>query len=109
MAGRLGVVRDATWSGEELLGVVRGVEETALAICEVGQRSVQETACRGEPPWLSGGLVQGEQALGQVAVVIRDPHRGSGYALARCPAQPAVNQVGVQERLRTPPGSLDVS
>src|SRR5665647_107502 len=109
MAGRLGVVRCAAWSGEELLGVVRGVEETALTIYEVGQRRVKETACRSEPPWLPGGLVQGEQAFGHVAVVIRDPHRGSDHALARCPAQPAVNQVGVHEKLRAPSGRLHVS
>ena len=82
MTGWLGVVRRAAWSGEELLGVVRGVEETATVFREVGQRSVEEIACRGEPLWLSRGLVQGEQAFGQVAVVVGDPDRGSDHALA---------------------------
>ena len=41
MAGRLGVVRGTARSGEELFGIVCGVEETALAIGEMGQRRVQ--------------------------------------------------------------------
>ena len=109
MPRRLGVVRCTSRSGEELLGIVCGVEEAALAIREMGECRVKEIAGLGEPSWFPGGLVQGEQAFGQVAVVIGDPHSGSDHVPARCPAQPAVNQVGAHDKLRAPSGSLHVS
>ena len=78
----LSVVGSTARPGHELLGLVCCVEEAALAISEVRQRCVQQLACQVQPSWVTSGLVQGEQAFGQVAVVVGDFHGSSDHALA---------------------------
>src|SRR5207249_10465392 len=64
------VVLEALGSGDELLVVVRGVEEPALRVREMEQDLLGEVAGGREPAWVEGRLVEREEALGDVRVVL---------------------------------------
>ena len=48
-----------------------GVEETARWAAEVGDHGVEQPSRSGEPLLVEGGLVEGEQALGEAGVVLQ--------------------------------------
>ena len=77
--GRQRVVLDVLRTSHQRLVVVGGVEEPGGRVCEALQHGVHELTGRDEPAVLEGGLVQREQAVGEVAVVLE-------HAVARCAA-----------------------
>jgi hypothetical protein len=81
LPGRLGVVRSTAGPGEELLGIIRSVEEATASVGKVGQRRLKQISGGRQPRGLPGGLVKGQQALCQVAVVVSGSHRSSDHAL----------------------------
>jgi len=68
-------------TAHELLGVVGGVVEAALSVAEPLEHDAQQVRGDVEPAGVAGDLVQGEQALGEVGVVLQHAGVSAGRAV----------------------------
>ncbi|SHW53988.1 Uncharacterised protein [Mycobacteroides abscessus subsp. abscessus] len=84
---------------QQRLGIVRGVEPaaTAVGVGEVRQRGVEQAVGCVEPGLLAGHLMQRQQACRQRRVVLQDPGAVADDAAEAGPAQPAVDQMQIQQ------------
>jgi len=69
--------------------VIRCVVKAAIRRDEAGQDRVGEASCGREPPLVERGLVQGEQAIGEMRVILEDS-RARGPTVFPGAAQPTL-------------------
>ncbi len=81
-AGGRGVVGGVLGAADEPLGVVGGVVQGAVGGGEAPQHGLQQGAGQLQPAALAGHRVQGEEALGHIAVVLQHPGPGARGAVA---------------------------
>ncbi len=92
---------------EQGLGVVSSVVEAAVRRREPGPGDVEQLSSGRQPARLAGGLVQGEESLGEVAVVVEDARGAADRPAAGGATQPAVDEVLAQHEVRAGPRRLD--
>ena len=97
-AGRQGVVLQAARSCHERLGVVGRVVEAAVVGAEVRQDEVRQLARSDEEALLEGGLVERQQAVGEVGVVLERRRRAGRGRPSR---SAAADRPGVRSSRRT--------